>query len=135
AYCAQVTTESMKSGSIRPTQSQSARSNLRYLLLGAVIASNAAVESSARWVRLIPILRKSGCRIWKVRFVLGTSVGVMTAYDILWPLARRIPSLPFFSPAWSRSLFARLRSNFSGSTLGLCHAPVAGGMIVLAGLA
>src|SRR6185437_14708036 len=85
AYCAQVTTESMKSGSISPTQSQSAKSNLRYLPFGAVMASKAAVESSARWVRTIPIFRKSGCMIWKVRFVLGTSVGVITAYDILCP--------------------------------------------------
>jgi hypothetical protein len=60
---------------------------------------------------------------------------VITEYDILWPLARRIPSDPFFRPAWSRSLFASLRSNFSGLTFLLNQAPVAGGMIELAGFA
>src|SRR5262245_8186505 len=125
----------MKSGSIRPTQSHIARSNLRYLLFGVVIASKAAVESSAFCVRLIPILRKSGCRIWNVRFVLGTSVGVITEYDILRPFAVRIPSEPFLKPAWSRSLFASFRLNASGLTFLLNQAPVAGGMIELAGFA
>src|SRR5207244_5828375 len=116
-------------------QSHIARSKLRYLLLGPEIASNAAVESRVRCESWTPIFLKSGCMIWKLRLVLGTSVGVITWYDILWPPATRIPPGPLLKPAWSRSLFARARSNFSGFRFGLCHAPVAGGMIELAGVA
>src|SRR5262245_66435262 len=123
----------MKSGSISATQFQSERSKLRYLPLGAVIASKAAVESSARCFSWMPIFLKSGWRIWNVRLVLGTSVGVITSYDILCPLATRIPPEPFLKPARSRILFASARLKLSGLTAGLYQPPVAGGMIDPAG--
>ena len=94
-HWSQVTTESMKSGSISPVQSHSARSKFAYFPSGAVIASKAADESSAFWVNWTPIFLKSGCRISNVRLALERSVGVITSYDIFWPFATRIPSPPF----------------------------------------
>ena len=77
-YWAHVTTESMKSGSTRPTQSHIARSKFRYFVFGAVIASKAALESSDFWISCTPIFRKSAWMIWKVRLTLCRSVGVIT---------------------------------------------------------
>ena len=67
------------------------------------------------------------------RTLLGTSVGVITSYDILWPLATRIPPEPFLNPSLSRILFASARLKLSGLTPGLYQPPVAGGMIDPAG--
>ena len=66
-----------------------------YLPFGAVIASNAALESSDFCFSSMPILRKSAWMIWNVRGMLCTSVGVITSYDIFEPFATRIPSEPF----------------------------------------
>ena len=85
----------MKSGSMSGTQSHMARSKFRYFVEGAVIASKAALESSAFCVRSTPIVLKSAWMIWNVRSTPVRSVGVMTTYDILCPPATRIPSGPF----------------------------------------
>ncbi len=73
--CAQVITESMKSGSTGGTQSHIAMSKVSYLLFGAEIALNVALSSMFCWVMEMPILARSVCMIWNVRSPVPRSSG------------------------------------------------------------
>src|SRR6266699_2157454 len=93
--CAQVRTDSMKSGSTGGTQSHIAMSKVWYLLFGAEMALKVALSSMFCWVIEMPIFCRSDCMIWNVRSpVPRSSGGKMTLYCIGWPLAIRRPFGP-----------------------------------------